>query len=181
DASGDFTRWVVTMDLSDALREDFTGHTPNRQDSYNYTNGARLRDTTVADATRYYGSHVLQQAAEIGDMEVRLPSIFAQLVPAAQAETPLVNQPLNPEISITVDAGTREVQVPQQAHTLAREVTAENRRFNWIETLSPIPAPNGFSISYMAQGNWYILTDDGAGIISGSDPGFGSGTMNYTN
>lgn len=179
DSQGDYQRWVVTMELSDALRHDFTGHTPNRSDSYNYSTGVRLRDTTVADATRYYGAHALQVSAEIGDLEVKLPTMFAQLVPAAQAETPLVSQTLNPELSITVDAGTREVDVPQQAHTLARPVTAENRRFNWVETLSPIPAPGGFSISYMAQGNWYTLVDDGNGVISGSDPSFGSGTINY--
>ncbi len=180
DANGkDFQRLIVSLDLSDPLRFDFDGHTPSPQDDYDYNTGVRLRDTTVADAMRYFGAQKLVAAAEIGDQTLRAASMFTQLVPAAQSEEPLANQTLNPELVQTIDAGTRDVDVAQQAHTLARNVTAENRRYNWIETLSPVPAPNAFSISYMAQGNWYTLTDDGEGAISGSDPGFGTGTIDY--
>ncbi|MFB2705433.1 hypothetical protein [Marinobacter shengliensis] len=182
DAQGnDFQRLIVSLDLSDALRFDFTGHQVNKQDSYNYTTGARLRDTTVADATRYFGAQPLTQAAEIGDLQLRAASMFTQLVPAAQSEEPLANQMLNPELVQSIEAGARTVDVPQQAHTLARQVTAENRRFNWIETLAPVPAPGAFTVSYMAQGNWYTLSDDGEGAIFGSDPGFGTGTIDYVN
>ena len=31
----------------------------------------------------------------------------------------------------------------------------------------------------MAQGNWYVLSDNGAGAVSGSDPSFGAGTVSY--
>lgn len=180
DANGkDFQRLIVSLDLSDPLRFDFDGHTPSPQDDYDYNTGVRLRDTTVADAMRYFGAQKLVAAAEIGDQTLRAASMFTQLVPAAQSEEPLANQTLNPELVQTIDAGSRDVDVAQQAHTLARNVTAENRRYNWIETLSPVPAPNAFSISYMAQGNWYTLTDDGEGAISGSDPGFGTGTIDY--
>ncbi|GGE75973.1 hypothetical protein GCM10011533_30430 [Streptosporangium jomthongense] len=175
----DFVRLIVSMDLSDALRFDFSGHTPNIGDNYNYTNGARLRDTTVADATRYFGAQKTVAAAGIGDKTIRTQSMFTQLVPAAQSEEPLANQPLNPSLIQTIEAGARTVEVPQQAHTLARDVTPENRRYNWIETLAPVPGPGAYSISYMAQGNWYTLVDDGEGVISGSDPGFGSGTIDY--
>ncbi|WP_379945060.1 hypothetical protein OZ656_06020 [Marinobacter sp. LM1] len=180
DAQGnDFQRLIVSLDLSDALRYDFTGHQVNKQDSYNYDTGARLRDTTVADATRYFGAQRLTAAANIGDLKLKAASMFTQLVPAAQSEEPLANQTLNPELVQTIDAGEREVEVAQQAHTLARTVTAENRRLNWIETLAPVPAPNALTISYMAQGNWYTLSDDGNGTIAGSDPGFGTGTVDY--
>ena len=180
DAQGnDFQRLIVSLDLSDALRYDFTGHQVNKQDSYNYDTGARLRDTTVADATHYFGAQRLTAAANIGDLKLKAASMFTQLVPAAQSEEPLANQTLNPELVQTIDAGEREVEVAQQAHTLARTVTAENRRLNWIETLAPVPAPNALTISYMAQGNWYTLSDDGNGTIAGSDPGFGTGTVDY--
>lgn len=66
-----------------------------------------------------------------------------------------------------------------QSHTRALTVTAENRRLNWIETLAPIPLPGTFSLAYMAQGNWYVLSDNGAGAVSGSDPSFGAGTVSY--
>lgn len=179
DANGEFQRWVVRLDLSDALRYDFLGHSASRTDGYNYADKTRLRNTTVADATRYYGSQPLADAASIGDLTVRARSLFAQLVPSAQTETPLVSQPLAPELIQTWDAGARTVQVPQQAHTRALAVTAENRRFNWIETLEPRPAVLTLSIAYRALGNWYVLTDNGAGILSGTDATFGSGTVNY--
>lgn len=67
----------------------------------------------------------------------------------------------------------------QQTFTLFRDVTAESRRFNWIETLLPTPAPGTLTFSYMAQGNWYSLTDNGAGEMVGSDPAYGAGTINY--
>ena len=260
DDKGDYTRWIVTMSLSDALRNDFAGHTVNRSDSYNYTGKTRIRDTTVADATRFYSSMRVAGAANIGDLKIRATSMFAQLVPSAQTETPLVNQPMSNQqtpmiasratalsytvagaviapngkivldtgaypgsISVTVGgvtitddgagnarynnttvglwtyatgecalnasapsaSGTATVNyipaaaVAMQSHTRALTVTAENRRLNWIETLAPIPLPGTFSLAYMAQGNWYVLSDNGAGTVSGSDPSFGAGTVSY--
>src|SRR5690554_589331 len=176
----DFPALIVTADLSDALRHDFDGHTPNRSFSYSYTGGkARLRDTTVADATQYFGAQRLALPASLGSKTLRANSMFTQLVPAAQSEEPLASQMLNPELVQSIEAGTRTVDVPQQAHTLARQVTAENRRLNWIETLAPVPAPGAYTVTYMAQGNWYTLTDDGEGAIRGSDPGHGTGTIDY--
>lgn len=71
------------------------------------------------------------------------------------------------------------VRVAQQVSTLFREVTAESRRYNWIETLQPIPAPGTLTFSYMAQGNWYSLTDNGKGELRGEDSAYGAGTINY--
>jgi hypothetical protein len=176
----EYLAWVVSMSLSDALRFDFTGHTPNKDFAYSYTGRARLRDTTVADATRYYGSQRLRDAASIGDLSVTADSMFTRLVPSAETETPLIDQLLNPSITISRNAGTRDVQVTQQGQTLATEVTVENRRFNWVTTVAPIPAPGTLTVSFMSQGNWYLLQDDGSGTISGSDPSYGAGTVSYT-
>ncbi|MBB5322340.1 hypothetical protein [Marinobacter oulmenensis] len=175
-----FQRLIVSLDLSDALRFDFTGHQVNEYDNYNYNIGARLRDTTVADATRYFGAQYLQAAASIGDYSVRAQSMFTQLVPAAQSEEPVTNQSLNPEIIRTINAGTRDVEAPQQAHSWARTITPENRSRNIVQTLSPIPAPGSLTFSFMAQGNFYTLTDNGEGQLSGSDPSIGVGTIDYT-
>ena len=176
----EFTRWVVTLALSDALRFDFTGHSPYRIDAaINYTGKARIRDTTVADATRYYGAQRLTGSAAIGDIAVQAASIFTKLVPSAQTETPLANQPMNPNVVATYSAGDRTVEVAQQAHTRALAVTAETRRLNWVETLLPIPAPGALTVSFRAQGSWYELRDNGAGNLAASDPIIGAGTINY--
>lgn len=179
DSKGDYTRLAVTLSLSDALQHNFTGHQANRNDDYDYGVGARLRNTNVADATNYYGSQRLTESASVGDLQVRAASQFTDLVPSARSETPLVNQPLNPSLIQTINAGARDVEVPQQAHTLAAEVTAENRRINWVQTLLPRPAAATLTVAYMAQGNWYVLSDDGTGVLSGSDPSAGAGTVSY--
>lgn len=177
----EFSRWVVTLALSDALRHDFTGHSPYRIDStINYSGKARLRDTTVADATRYYGAERLAAAASIGALTVQAGSIFTKLVPSAQTETPLTNQLTNPELVATYSAGARSVEVAQQAHTASGVVTVENRRLNYNGTLTPIPAPGALSIAFRAQGAWYSLVDNGAGNLEASDPAIGSGSINYT-
>ncbi len=86
----DYQAWVVTLDISDALRQDYTGTSANRQ-FVRATNAALIRDTLVADAGSYYGSSRLTQAAQIGDFSIEAESIYTQLVPSAQTETPLVD------------------------------------------------------------------------------------------
>lgn len=181
DADGDFDRWIVSMSLSDPLQFDFQGFEPNRFDSYDFEQGARLRDTTVADAQRYYGSQRLDESADIGDKEIKVASQFTQLVPSARSEESLVNQAMNPGVTQVLDAGARDVEVPQQAHTKAFEVTAENRRQNWVNTLQPRPAGGTLSVAYMAQGNWFVLTDNGDGVLAGANPSIGAGTVSYAN
>ena len=34
-------------------------------------------------------------------------------------------------------------------------------------------------MSYRAQGKWYDLRDNGAGVLKGSSPEYGVGTVNY--
>lgn len=59
-------------------------------------------------------------------------------------------------------------------------ITTANQGLGWVYAFEPPPAPGTFSLSYMAQGRWYELTDDGSGKISGADSSYGSGTLNYT-
>lgn len=88
--------------------------------------------------------------------------------------------------SVSVTAGTYTINfqpaasVTQQTQSLFREVTQENRRYNWIETLMPIPAPGTLTFAYMAQGNWYILRDNGNGELKGEDVAYGAGTISYS-
>lgn len=176
-----YTRWIVSLSLSDALRHDFPGHVASRLDSnYNYTGKTRIRDTTVADAASYYGAQRLTTAASIGDTTVRAASMFAALVPSSQSEAPIANRALVPTATLTLSAGSRQVEVVQQAHTDGIDITAENRAYNYVRTLNPLPGPGALNVAYRANGNWYELADNGAGTLSGSDPALGGGTVNYT-
>lgn len=86
----DITRKVVTVEISDPLRYDFNGPTVQQFES-GATPLAVCRDTRVADAANYYGVTDLAENIAINDAQIEVGSIFTQLVPSAQSETPLID------------------------------------------------------------------------------------------
>lgn len=58
-------------------------------------------------------------------------------------------------------------------------ITINNRSLSYVLTLSAVPALGSLSVSYLADGRWYVLRDDGSGAISGSDSSLGAGNLNY--
>lgn len=251
-------RRIVTCGISDALRNDFEGQTVQQ-----FLNGntpiALVRDTRVADATNYYGIKKLVQDIQLGSTKINIDSIYSQLVPSAQTETPLSeidaagqlnslvagrSTSLTKQYSITVSSsqgfylgsavlpkslsftlfgslitdvggelkntagtviGTIDYQnglitwnanagtgaatfslsfTPAASPSFPQEsaliyVTAENRAYNWLRTILPLPAPASLQVSYVAQGKVYTLRDNGAGQLRGADSAYGSGTINY--
>ncbi|ENV64268.1 hypothetical protein F949_01657 [Acinetobacter junii NIPH 182] len=67
----------------------------------------------------------------------------------------------------------------QPMHTYAVPVTQNNQSLNWTGVLVPIPAPGSLSVSYMSQGKFYTLKDNGSGQLKGSSDSYGAGTINY--
>lgn len=254
----DYKAMVVTIDLSDALRYDFTG-SPASRTFTRTTNGTRVRDTVVADAGSYAGVVGLTEASSLGAFTVKTESIFTQLVPSAQTESPIsdvrmnglsaalvptggpvtqsltlafttaqsmfVGGPIYPgSLSVvrsgvtvtdsggllvsggtevgTVDydngilsltsnvfgtgAGTHTVTfVPAATPDLISDqrailVTAESRSLSYAFVVEDKIAPRTMSISYLAQGRWYVLRDDGSGVLRGTDAAYGAGTINYS-
>ncbi|WP_218239761.1 hypothetical protein [Comamonas fluminis] len=88
DTDKDYKALVVTVELSDALRNDFVGSPASRQFA-RAANSARLRDTVVADAGSYVGVTPVQKAAALGDFTIIAKTIMTQIVPSAQSETPI--------------------------------------------------------------------------------------------
>ncbi len=86
----DYQAAIVTVEMSDALRTDFTG-SPASRTFTRANNAATVRDTVVADAGTYVGCAPLTAAASLGDFSVNARSIYTQLVPSAQTETPLAD------------------------------------------------------------------------------------------
>lgn len=261
DSSGivDFQASVSTCSLSDALTADFPGSEPSRL--FKQQSGKSvLRDTVVTDAATYYGASKTSAAANVGAFTANVESIFTKIVPSAQTETALVDQPMTGEarpviasasgtvsrnvtgsvtagstynlpagcypgslnlqvngytftddgagavLNGTTTVGTINYQtgaitfngsapnttgaiietyrpaavVSRQTHSLSKEVTVENRAYVWVIPLTPVPAPGTTVLSYMAQGNWYDLSDDGTGVLSGADSAYGVGTVSFT-
>jgi hypothetical protein len=88
DGDQDYKASIVTVDISDALRYDFTG-SPASRTFTRVSNSTKVRDTVVADAGTYVGVVPLTQAAAVGDFTIKGASIYTQLVPSAQTETPI--------------------------------------------------------------------------------------------
>ena len=176
DLQGDYQANIVTVDLSDALRADMPGSPASRY-FQRADNGTKVRDTVVADAGSYTGVVPLRQAVLIGDTTVRAASIYTQLVPSSRTETIALDQRPAAQRTLTLATSPREITVGAAPHTTRIKVGQENRGSSWVNMLKPFPAPNSLTISYMALGTWYTVTDDGAGKLTGS----GVGTVNYGN
>ncbi|AAU91174.1 conserved hypothetical protein [Methylococcus capsulatus str. Bath] len=253
DGDKDYKAAVVTVDISDALRYDFTG-SPASRTFTRAANGTKVRDTVVADAGTYVGVVPLTQAAAVGDFTIKGASIYTQLVPSAQTETPIsfvppyaaaglpvpgassvsytANHAWTPGlrfnlpggclpgsltlqtdgITIFDDAGllktasgtigtidyangilalnagsmsnakavtyTPAAQILRAPQSSEIPVTPESRSQSYVGTVTPVPQPGTLSISYMAQGRWYVLSDAGNGTLKGLDASYGAGTVN---
>lgn len=249
---------IATYSINDPLDQDYVGLSARQ-----WYNGEKsetiLRDTIVADTGKYYASSNLKSAAKVGEFTVNAESIFAQLVPSAQTETPIVDVNAAGESMVLVPGNTAAItatylttigtaqnlyigssvmpssvsfnlfgqQITDQGGLLkntsgtqvgtidyqrgliqwtqaagagsanlsmtfkpasapnqyfqseTRPVTQQNQSANWTGVLVPPPAPGSLSVSYMSQGKFYELKDDGSGQLKGASTSFGSGAVNY--
>jgi hypothetical protein len=58
------------------------------------------------------------------------------------------------------------------------EVKIATQSRSYVRTIEPAPVPGTLSVSYMAQGRWYVLREQGDGSIRGADSSIGSGMLN---
>ncbi|GAA4331811.1 hypothetical protein GCM10023165_06110 [Variovorax defluvii] len=249
----DYKASVVTVSISDALRYDFTG-SPASRTFTRIGSSTKVRDTVVADAGTYVGVVPLTQAASVGDFTIKGASIYTQLVPSAQTETPIsfvppyaaaglpvpgavavsytANHAWTPTVafnlpggclpgslsiqtagitifddagllktasgtigtidyangilslnsgsmssskSVTYTPAARILRAPQSSEV---PITPESRSQSYVGAVLPLPQPGTLSISYMAQGRWYVLSDGGNGSLKGLDTSYGAGTVN---
>lgn len=249
---------IATYSFQDALSRDFIGVSATQW--YNNTKPATtLRETVVADSGKYCASVKLNNGVSVGSFTVEASSIFSQLIPSNQTETPLLdlnalsenvalvagnsgtisvqyttnvnnNQSLYIGSSVlpgsiaftlfgqaisdnggtlrtlsgtqigTIDyqtghivwtnaigTGTVSINITfkpaamptQPFESYALPVTANNQGTNWTGVLLPIPAPGALSISYMAQGKFYTLKDNGTGRLVAANDSIGTGSINY--
>lgn len=58
-------------------------------------------------------------------------------------------------------------------------VTVEGRSLTYVASLPSRPAPSTLTISYLVSGKWYVIRDQGNGVVRGA-VGQGAGSVNYT-
>lgn len=170
-----FDAQVVTCDLTEQLRNDFPGSAPSPLFAA-AANKTLLRDTLVADAATYYGIAPLASPMLLNDFKLKATSIYTQLVPSAQSENVLTDIMPSAQVTRTLATTPKEVKVGGAPLSQRIRVGQENRGYNFVTILKPVPAPGTVSVTYRALGNNYRITDDGSGNLTG----IGSGTINYT-
>ncbi|MCM1959042.1 hypothetical protein NCZ17_06610 [Acinetobacter modestus] len=251
---------VATYTFNDSLSRDFTGLSILQWWQGTVKPSTILRETVVADSGKYNASVNLADDVSVGSFTIQAETMFSQLIPSNQTETPLLdlnavsenpalvagnsgtittqfttnvnnNQSLyigssvmpgsvaftlfgqaitdngatlrtasgtqvgiidyhtghivwtnaigsgNAILNITFTPAAAPVE-PFESFTLP--VTANNQGTNWTGVLVPIPAPGALSISFMAQGKFYTLKDNGTGRLVGANESVGSGSINYT-
>lgn len=258
---GTFTRDVITFEISNPLRYLF--YSAAVTCLTNHESPTLVRTTVVADAAQYAGVAKLAANAAVNDLKLQVPSIFGQLVPSTQVETPVLDAlagmtqtPMVASgaagaatINLTVSVGantpytcyfkgpvargsvavaaiaslkddgngnivaaagdasgfTGTIVYETGALTLTRtsswnttltasatpagactentfsapiNITIQNRQYNYIITMLPVPAPGTVVVDYRSQGKWIRLADDGAGKLTGR-AGEGTGTVDY--
>lgn len=100
----EYTAKIVSLELSDPLRYNFRGSPPS-EFLKPVDKAAQTRETVVADASAYAGCVPLAQSASLGQFGVRAESIFTQLVPSAQVETPIPAQSPHAASGLPMQAG----------------------------------------------------------------------------
>ena len=64
------------------------------------------------------------------------------------------------------------------ADTQKIDVTINNRSDSYTFNIFPPPAAATLQVSYLSQGKWYDLYDDGSGVLRGASAAHGSGSVN---
>lgn len=159
DQSGPFQRDVLIVQLTTALAHEFVGvDDPARTNTGNKPPTV-LRGTSVANAARYYSVKPMTADAALGDMIVNVGHPFVSIVPAAQAETPLVDQLAGLGSLAMIPSGAAEALTFSGAMSAAAGATA-TRYFG-----TPY-ARKSLRITVGAV----ELRDNGAGAIVPTDP-----------
>jgi hypothetical protein len=163
DDKGTYQRFVMTLKLSSALLVDFPGFDVSRYE-YSKTQLAlatKLSDTIVADAARYYGVSPLEVEGGIGDYTIKAASMFTQLVPSAQIETPILEARTNQLQGAVIASGG-----PLVRNGLVMPLDTANRLF-----LGGAVEPGSLLI-VRNNGSWSPITDDrGRLMIDGAEVG----------
>lgn len=115
-------------------------------------NGGKLESGGVSIGTVDYANGLLQLATDIFGTATDVMTI---------TYTPVG----------TPTAVTESVGIP---------VTQMSQALTYVVSLEPIPARGSLQVSYLAQGRWNVLQDDGSGALRGSDPTLGAGTLNFS-
>lgn len=176
DPCNTFVRRVYTIGITSPLAHTFSAGEATCLTTID-TNFAKVRYTTVADAATYYGVTNLAENIELGAMEIKVDSIYQQLVPSSRGEAILADILAGGLVGQKMNSGGEAFTVIGPAHTQSIKVTLANRAYSYVLNCLPIPAVGAVAVHWRVMGKWYSISDTGNG--TGALTGDGTGIINY--
>lgn len=119
-ASTTVTRTVATIEFGDTLNRTFVGLTvPEFAQTISTSRRAILREARIADAAKYYSaSRLAEPVVAMQSRQVRLNSIYTQVVPSTQVETPILQR--DPANQVATQArGDGVINISQSVNVVA--------------------------------------------------------------
>lgn len=160
-ASEAVTRTVATIEFGDTLSDSFNGLTVQEfYQNASTTRRAILREARIADAAKYYSaSRLAEPVTAMQSRQVKINSIYTQVVPSTQVETPILQRdPAN--------------QVATQAR--GDGVIAINQSVNMQPNIA-FSLPSGVAVGTLSMtGFGSTLTDRDGELVNGQGVAFAS-------
>ncbi|SDB88722.1 glycoside hydrolase family protein [Acinetobacter boissieri] len=170
---------LTTYSISEALLYDFTGLSARRWYAGD-TSVTILRETIVADTGKYYASTDLNENISIGQTTVYAKTIYTQLIPSAQSETPLIDVKASGEDSTLIAANSQTIAVssnvtisPSQNYYVGSPIFPNSLSFSLFGT--QISDKGGV----ITQGNGSTIKPDGTKIKMTDKPISEKEALNY--
>lgn len=155
------TRTVATIEFGDVLNKTFNGLTVQEfYQNASTTRRAILREARVADAAKYYSaSKLAEPVTAMTSRQVRLNSIYTQVVPSTQVETPILQR--DPANQVATQArGDGVINISQSVNV------TPNTAFN---------LPSGVSVGTLSLTvNYTQLTDRDGELVNGQGVAYAS-------
>ena len=155
------TRTIATIEFGDTLTKPYNGLTvPEFYANANTSRRAILREARVADAAKYYSaSRLAEPVVAMQSRQVRINSIYTQVVPSTQVETPILQR--DPANQIATQArGKGSIAISQSVNV------TNNTSFSLPSGI----AVGSLSISVAGQS----LTDRDGQLVNGNNLAFAS-------
>ncbi|MGP5436561.1 hypothetical protein [Psychrobacter alimentarius] len=155
------SRNVVTIEFGDVLSKTFNGLTvPEFYQNASTSRRAILREARIADAAKYYSaSRLAEPVVAMQSRQVRLNSIYTQVVPSTQVETPILQR--DPANQIATQArGDGVISISQSVNVTT------NTAFN---------LPSGIAVGTLSLNvGGQTLTDRDGELVNGQNVGYAS-------
>jgi len=167
---------VINLTIDVTLTSDFEGYVPAPSDdeieaqyAIDDVDRPLVRQTSVADAARYFGVTPIDVSVTANDFSVECSSIFSPLVPSTQAESPIV------DVAANEPSAKKFILSLKRSHTFPSTISAGSEL-----KLGHEISVGSVDLEFFTNGSLLgTSTDNGDGTASSET--IGGITIDYTN